>query len=103
MSLPIDQKALLIWNAFRGQQSHPITDALEDYNLVTVMVPKNLTHLFQPLDLTTNGPFKKMERAAFKDYFTNTITKEVESDPEKDVTTMKVESSQIVNPQAYPC
>ena len=91
MGLPIDQKALLIWDAFRGQQSQPITDALEDYSLVTVMVPKNLTHLLQPLDLTTNGSFKKMERAAFRDYFTNTIMKELESDPEKDVTTIKVD------------
>ena len=30
-----------------------------------------------------------MERASFRDYFTNTITKELESDPEKDVTTIK--------------
>ena len=31
-----------------------------------------------------------MEIAAFRDYFTNTITKELESDPNKDVTTIKV-------------
>jgi len=40
---------------------------------------------------SSNGSFKKMERAAFRDYFTNTITKELESDPEKDVTTIKVD------------
>ena len=91
MGLPINQKALLIWDAFRSQQSQPTTDTLEDYNLVTVMVPKNLTHLLQPHDLTTNGSFKKMERAALRDYFTNTITKELESDPEKDETTIKVD------------
>ena len=55
------------------------------------MVPKNLTHLLQPLDLTTNGSFKKMEKAAFRDYFTNTITRELEIDLEKDVTTIKVD------------
>ena len=32
-----------------------------------------------------------MERAAFSDYFTSTITKELESDPEKDVTTITVD------------
>lgn len=68
MGLPIAQKALLIWDAFRGQQSQLIADALDDYNIVTVMVAKNLTHLLQPLDLTTNGSFKKMKRAAFRDY-----------------------------------
>ena len=31
-----------------------------------------------------------MEIAAFRDNFTNTITKELESDPNKDVTTIKV-------------
>ena len=91
MGLPIEQKALLIWDAFKGQQSQVITDALDNYNLVTVMVPKNLTHLLQPLDLTRNGSFKKMEKAAFRDYFTNTITRELEIDPEKDVTTIKVD------------
>ena len=91
MGLPIEQKALLIWDAFKGQQSQVITDALDNYNLVTVMVPKNLTHLLQPLDLTTNGSFKKMEKAAFRDYFTNMITRELKIDPEKDVTTIKVD------------
>ena len=55
------------------------------------MVPTNLTHLLQPLDLTTNGSFKKIEKAAFSNYFTTTITKELQVDPEKDVTTIKVD------------
>ena len=32
-----------------------------------------------------------MEKAAFRDYFTITITKELESNPEKDVKTIKVD------------
>ena len=58
---------------------------------VTVMVPKNLTHLLQSLDLTINGSFKKMEKAAFRDHFTNMITRELEIGPEKDVTTIKID------------
>ena len=91
MGLPVHQKALLIWDAFRGQNSQLITDALDDYNIVSVMVPKKLTHLLQPLDLTTNGSFKKIEKAAFSNYFTTTITKELQVEPEKDVTTIKVD------------
>ena len=83
MGLPIDQKALLIWDVLMGQNSQLIND---DYSIVTVMVPKNLTHLLQPLDLTTNGSFKKIEKAAFSNYFTSTITKELQVDPEKDMT-----------------
>ena len=65
LSLPIDQKVLLIWDAFRGQNSALITSALEKYDIVSVMVPKNMTHLLQPLDLTTNGSFQKQEKKAF--------------------------------------
>ena len=91
MGLPIDQRALLIWDAFMGQNSQLIKDALGDYSIVTIMVPKNLTHLLQPLDLTTNGSFKKIEKAAFSNYFTGTITKDLQVDPEKYVTTIKVD------------
>ena len=56
-----------------------------------VLVLKNLTHLLLPLDLTTKGYFKKMEKAALRDYFTNTITRELQIDPEKDMTTIKVD------------
>ena len=64
------------------------------------MVPKYLTHLLQPLDLTTDGSFKKIEKAAFSNYFTTTLTKELQVDPEKDVTTIKVD---LVYPQTASC
>ena len=86
----MDHKSLKIWDNFRGQQSQ-ITDVLDNYNLVTIMVPNNLTHLLQSLDLTTNDYFKNIAKAAFRDYFTNTITKEFQIDPDKDVTTIKVD------------
>ena len=52
MGLPMIQKTLLIWDAFRSQQSQLITNTLDYYNIVTVIVPNNL---LQPLDLTTNS------------------------------------------------
>ena len=61
-----------------------ITDALDGYNLVTL-------HLLLPLDLMTNGYFKKMEKAVRRDYLTNPITRELQIDPEKDMTTIKVD------------
>ena len=83
----MDQKSLIIWDDFRGQQSQAITDVLDNYHLVTIMMPKNLAHLLQPLDLTTNNSFKNMEKATFRNYFTNTIMKELQ----KDMTTTKVD------------
>ena len=67
-------------------------EKLEANGILVVMVPKNMTHLLQPLDLTTNGVFKKQERRAFSDYYTSTIMKELNDNPERDVTTIKVDT-----------
>ena len=55
------------------------------------MVPKNMTHLLQPLDLTTNGYFKKYEKRAFSEYFTSCIMKALTHDPDQDITAIKVD------------
>ena len=34
---------------------------------------KNMTHLFQPLDLTTNSSLKKIEKRAFSKYLSSSI------------------------------
>ena len=53
------------------------------------MVPKNMTHLLQPLDLTTNGSLKKFEKKAFSGYFCSSILKELKNEPTCYVTTIK--------------
>ena len=60
-------------------------------NIKEVEVPKNMTHLLQPLDLTTNGAVKKMKQRKFSDYFTNSITEALLTIPKRDVTTIKVD------------
>ena len=60
-------------------------------NIKDIEVPKNMTHLLQPLDLTTNGVVKKMEQREFSDYFTNCITEALQADTKRDVTTIKVD------------
>jgi hypothetical protein len=55
------------------------------------MVPKNMTHLLQPLDLTTNGSLKKFEKKSFSNYFSSSITEALKADPNRDVTTIKVD------------
>ena len=56
-------------------------------------VPKNVTHLLQPLDLTTNATatFKNTDREEFSNYFTSTILKELIKDPNLDVTIISVD------------
>ena len=59
--------------------------------MVSVGVPSNMTHLFQPLDLTTNSAAKKIEKREFSNYFTECITEALLKNPDIDVTTIKVD------------
>ena len=55
------------------------------------MVPKNMTHVLQPLDLTTTSSLKKIEKIAFNKYFSLSITEAVKEDPTRDVTATRLE------------
>ena len=91
LKLPQNQVACLIWNTFKAQSTEKIKLDLEHLNIKDVEVPKNMTHLLQPSDLTTNGVVKKMEQRKFSDYFTNCINEILLADPKRDVTTLKVD------------
>ena len=81
LGLQNDQKALILWDAFKAQSTDKVTKGLERLNIVQVMVPKIITHLLKPLELTTISSVKKMEKECFGEYFTNAITKEMLRDP----------------------
>ena len=53
------------------------------------MVPKNMTHLLQPLDVSTNGTTKKIEKKEFSNYIGSIITNEMLINSNRDVTTIK--------------
>ena len=89
--LPNNQKSLLIWDAFTGQNTDAVKNRLSELNILTVNVPKNLTHLLLPLDLTTNATYKNIERKEFSNYFTSTILKELIKDLNLNVTTISVD------------
>ena len=91
LRLQNDQKALILWDAFQAQSTDKVTKELERLNIVQVMLPKNMTHLLQPLGLTTNTSVKKMEKKCFSEYFTNAITKEMLRDPKRDATSTEVD------------
>ena len=65
-------------------------EELETQGIKDVPVPKNMTHLLQPLDLTTNA-VKNIEQCKFSNYFTPCITNAMLEDPTRDVTTIKVD------------
>ena len=70
-AFPEAQKSLLVWDTFKGQSTPGVMDSLSSFGIDTVVVPKNMTRLLQPLDYTANASFKKFEKRAFSEYFTS--------------------------------
>ena len=77
--------------AFKDQSTPKVMDILSSYGVESVMVPRNMTHLLQPLDLTTNASFKKNKNRAFSEYFTFCIMEALKIDPDRDVTSIEVD------------
>ena len=53
---------ILTWDVFRGQTTDHVAQILDSLNIKVVKVPANMTHFFQPLDLTVNGSAKNFMR-----------------------------------------
>ena len=90
-ALPQSQKSSLVWDAFKTQSTPKVMDTLSSYGIESVMVPKNITHLLQPSDLTKNSSFKKYEKRAFSEYFTSCIMEALTNYPDRDLKTIKVD------------
>lgn len=73
----LDQAALLILDVFRGQLTKEVTDLLQDNKIFFVTVPNNMTHIFQPLDLTVNGHCKSFMKKLFAGWFAKQFDKQL--------------------------
>ena len=67
--------ALLILDVFKGQMTSEVTNLLLKNNIFIVTVPSNMTHLFQPLDLTVNGHCKVFLKRKFTQWFAQQFDK----------------------------
>ena len=76
LKLPSTQKALLIFDVFKGQTTAAYQEVVESNDCVIVFVPANMTNHFQPLDLTVNGPAKQFLKQKFKSWYATQITKQ---------------------------
>ena len=74
-----------------------VSDVLLKHEIESVMVPKNMTHLLQPLDPSTNASLKKIEKKGFSKYFSSSIMEAPKEDLTRDVTTIKVDSKLSVD------
>lgn len=79
LKLPSTQKALVIWDVFKGQMTDRVKGKLTSLNIELVPVPANMTHFFQPLDLTVNGSAKKFARKEFITYYSTSVQQQLES------------------------
>ena len=66
LSLPDEQKAILVFDVFKGQKTERVQSLIADNNCISVFVPANMTNYFQPLDLTVNGHAKYGKRNGTK-------------------------------------
>ena len=79
LKLATDQKALLVWDVFRGQMTDKVKEQLTELNIECVYVPANMTHFFQPLDLTVNGCAKQRMRKQFVTYYSSAVKQQLDS------------------------
>ena len=50
-----------------------VSDVLSKHRIESVMLPKNMAHLLQPLDLTANAILNKVDKWACSKYFNSSI------------------------------
>ena len=73
-----DHPALLILDLFRGQLTKVVVGEMQKHNILMCQVPANMTHIFQPLDLTVNGSAKSFLKAKFIEWFAEKIDEGLE-------------------------
>ena len=78
------QPALLIYDVFRGQTTDKFLDVLKDNNILSTKIPPNMTHVFQPLDLTVNKFAKDFMKGKFSTWFSRKISLGLENCVELD-------------------
>ena len=74
LCLPAEQRALLIYDVFKGQLTPANLKLIDDNYCVMVPVPANLTHHFQPLDLLINSMAKKFLNKKFEEWYAKQIS-----------------------------
>ena len=52
-------------DVFRGQMTEAVHDLLHDHDIFISLVPNNMTHIFQQLDLTINSWAKKFMKEKY--------------------------------------
>lgn len=79
LKLPVTQKALVIWDVFKGQVTDTVIELLESLNIQFVPVPANMTRFFQTLDLTVNKSAKQFMWNEIITYYSNIVRERLDN------------------------
>lgn len=69
-----DQKALIIFDVFKGQWNDQIKRLYDENNCMIVPVPANLTNIYQPLDISINQMAKSELRKMYRDWYSDEVS-----------------------------
>ena len=69
LQVPNYQNFLPLWDAFKRQGIPRVQERLAELGAVIVMLPKVMTHLLQPLDVTNNGITNKIKKKGIQELY----------------------------------
>ena len=81
MKLKQDQRALLIFDQFKGQVTEKMFELLEDNHVNIAVVPANCTDRLQPLDINVNKPIKSFLHKQFQEWYAQKICQQLHEPP----------------------
>ena len=91
LGLAENHKSLIIWDDFRAHTTSTVLNKAKELNFVIAEVPKNLTHLLAPLDLTVNKSLKTLEGREVSVYYSEAIAKYIRLNPTAPIEDAKVD------------
>lgn len=69
----------MVWDVFRGQKTIKVLKKLASLNIAIVSVPANMTHFFQPLEITINGEAKRFMKDKFTTWYSDEVKQPIET------------------------
>lgn len=77
LDLPIRQKALVIFDCFRGQITDDFLATLKLENLEYVTIPPNCTDKLQPMDMSVNKCAKDFLKTEFQNWYAEQVVNQI--------------------------
>ena len=70
---PNEQYSLIVMDTFKGQDNDTLKELCSQNNCEVAIVPRNLTHKFQPFDISVNKAAKAFIQNLYNEWFSNQV------------------------------